>query len=85
MMVKKWKKLLSHITVHWWRIFNYEMGNIWSTGWSKSLCAPDDCTVIIRRTEIFWSLCISWHGKARCGKWNFVTGQPRHQLSCKHL
>jgi len=28
------------------------------TGWSKSLCAPDDCTVIVRCTETFWSLCI---------------------------
>jgi hypothetical protein len=28
---------------------------IWEncTGWSKSLCAPDDCTVIVRFTEIF--------------------------------
>ena len=28
------------------------------TGWSKSLCAPDDCTVIVRCTETFWSLSI---------------------------
>jgi len=28
------------------------------TGWSESLCAPDDCVVIIRCTETFWSPCI---------------------------
>jgi hypothetical protein len=28
------------------------------TGWSNGLCAPDDCTVIVRCTETFWSLCI---------------------------
>jgi len=28
------------------------------TGWSKSICAPDDCIVIVRCTETFWSLCI---------------------------
>jgi len=28
------------------------------TGWSKSLCAPDNCIVIIRCTETFWSPCI---------------------------
>ena len=29
------------------------------TGWSKSLCAPDFCIVIIRCTETFWSSCIT--------------------------
>ena len=28
-----------------------------STGWSKSLCAPDDYTTIVRSTEAFWSPC----------------------------
>ena len=28
------------------------------TGWSKSLCAPDDYSTIIRCTETFWSSCI---------------------------
>ena len=28
------------------------------TEWSKSLCAPDVCTVIVRCTETFWSPCI---------------------------
>jgi len=27
------------------------------TGWSKSLCAPDDYSTIIRCTEAFWSFC----------------------------
>ena len=31
---------------------------IFNTGWSKSLCAPDDYTVIVRCTETFWSPCI---------------------------
>jgi len=26
-------------------------------GWSKSICAPDDCAVIVRCTETFWPLC----------------------------
>ena len=30
------------------------------TGWSKSLYAPDDCTVIVRCKETFWSLCTKW-------------------------
>jgi len=30
-----------------------------TTGWSKSLCAPDDCNTIVRRREIFWSPCTS--------------------------
>ena len=29
------------------------------TGWSKSICAPDDCIVILRYTETFWSPCIT--------------------------
>ena len=29
-----------------------------NTGWSKSLCASDDCIVVIRCTETFWSPCI---------------------------
>ena len=29
-----------------------------TTGWSKSLCAPDDCIVIVRCTDTFWSPCI---------------------------
>ena len=28
------------------------------TEWPKSLCSPDDCIVIIRCTETFWSPCI---------------------------
>ena len=28
-----------------------------STGWSKSLCTPDDFIVIVRCTETFWSSC----------------------------
>ena len=28
------------------------------TEWSKHLCAPDDCTVIVRCTETFWTLCM---------------------------
>jgi len=31
-----------------------------NTGWSKSLCAPDDCIVIISCTETFWSPCIKF-------------------------
>jgi len=31
-----------------------------NTGWSKSLCAPDNYSTIIRCTETFWSLCITW-------------------------
>jgi len=31
---------------------------VYCTGWSKSPCAPDDCIVIIRCTETFWSSCI---------------------------
>jgi len=27
------------------------------TGWSKSLGVTDDCTVIVRNTETFWSPC----------------------------
>jgi len=27
------------------------------TEWSRSLCAPDDYSTIIRCTENFWSLC----------------------------
>jgi len=30
-----------------------------NTGWSKSLCAPDDYSTIIRCTETFWSPCTS--------------------------
>ena len=29
------------------------------TGWSKSLCAPDDCIITIRCTQTFWSSCTS--------------------------
>jgi len=28
---------------------------LYYTGWSKSLCAPDDCSVIVRCTETFWT------------------------------
>jgi len=28
------------------------------TGWSKSLCAPDDYNTEVRCTETFWSPCI---------------------------
>jgi len=31
------------------------------TGWSKSLCAPDDYNTESRCTETFWSPCISVH------------------------
>jgi hypothetical protein len=31
----------------------------YNTGWSKSLCAPDDCNVIVRCTETFPSPCIT--------------------------
>jgi len=30
---------------------------ILSTGWSKSLCAPDDYKTIVRCAETFWSPC----------------------------
>ena len=30
---------------------------LWYTGWSKSLCAPDDYNTIVRCTETFWSPC----------------------------
>ena len=33
---------------------NYSLQLIFYTGWSKSLCATDDCTVIVRCTEAFW-------------------------------
>ena len=32
--------------------------NIQNTGWSKSLCVPNDCIVIIRCTGTFRSLCV---------------------------
>jgi hypothetical protein len=32
-----------------------------STGWSKSLCAPYNYTVIVRWTDTFWSLYIPHH------------------------
>jgi len=33
------KKILSQITVHWWQIFNYEMGNICSISrYGKARC-----------------------------------------------
>jgi len=34
--------------------------NILNTWWSKSLCAPDDYSTIIRCTETFWSPCRSF-------------------------
>ena len=50
-----------------------------NTGWSKSVCAPDFCIVIIRCTETFWSLCI-------CGpsvwNWLYVTRLVPRILRC---
>ena len=52
-------------------------GLIMYIGWSKYICAPNNCTVICRCPETFWSLCIAvqyemerlsikWPG----GEWN---------------
>jgi len=38
--------------------FSSTLGEICYTGWSKSLCTPDNYSTIIRCTETFWSLCI---------------------------
>lgn len=38
-----------------WHAGGYLLDN---TGWSKSVCVPDFCIVIIRYTETFWSTCI---------------------------
>jgi len=44
-------------------LFCQKMQSFWTgnklyTRWSKILCAPDVCIVIIRCTETFWSPCI---------------------------
>jgi hypothetical protein len=46
-----------------------------NTGRSKSLCAPDDCTVIVMCTETFWSPCIIYiyiHYRSYMYKWIFL-------------
>jgi hypothetical protein len=56
------------------------------TGWSKSLCAPDDCIVIIRWTETFLSPCsnhvnkILYFLKRQLCKKNFLASwkKPKH-------
>jgi len=37
---------------------DYVQCKIIYTGWSKSLCAPDDYNTYVRCTKTFWSPCI---------------------------
>jgi len=45
----------------WWvklSAYYYPFVHYSTTEWSKSLCAPDDYSTIIRCTKTFWSPCI---------------------------
>ena len=65
------------------------------TEWSKSLCAPDDYSTIIRCTETFWSHCIiktrlfrvqSWLSRLNlsCLGYTFTT-QNRSLFTCDKI
>jgi len=52
-----WKFACSHKMIPQYRLHNGICTiHVNNTGWSKSLCAPDNYSTIIRCTETFWSL-----------------------------
>ena len=48
--------------VYSWKLIFVAWSIMSCTGWSKSLCVPDICIVIIRCSETFWSPCTSGSG-----------------------
>jgi len=56
-----------------------------STGWSKSLCAPDDCTVIVRCTDFLITLYNSFTTAIEFGLNSLKTRNPRFSNSRSKL